>query len=120
MSDEPAGFIKHDNHKLRYDLIDVGALALLAGRLTFGAIKYPPNNWRLSAETGNWRERYYSAALRHLEAWRAGEVLDEDGLPHISGALVNVMFLAALSFPTTITGVEHTVQQAVKNLKAPT
>jgi hypothetical protein len=114
---EPSGFIKHDSGKLRYDLIDVGALALLAGRLTFGAIKYPPNNWRLSFENGDWRERYYSAALRHLEAWRAGEVLDEEGLPHISGALVNVMFLAALSFPTTIADVQNSVRQAAERLK---
>jgi hypothetical protein len=70
----------HDAGKLRYDLIDVGALALLAGRLTYGAIKYPPNNWRLSRESGDWRERYYSAALRHLEAWRGGEDLDEEGV----------------------------------------
>jgi len=113
------GFIKHDTGKLRYDLIDVGALALLAGRLTYGAVKYPPNNWRLSTQTGDWRERYYSAALRHLEAWRGGEDLDEEGLPHISGALVNVMFLAALSFPTTVAEVERAVRQATEKLRAP-
>jgi hypothetical protein len=57
-----------------------------------GAKKYSPDNWK-SVPDG--KRRYYSAALRHLAAWREGEKLDpETGLPHLSHALCCLLFMS--------------------------
>lgn len=89
--------MKFDDGKLRYNLIDGPALAWLAGILTYGAAKYEAENWRKVADAN---ERYYSALMRHVELWRAGEADDEEsGMPHLSGAFFSVMCLLALNGP---------------------
>lgn len=82
---------KEDQEKLRYDLIPMGMLRNLAAVMTFGAQKYAPHNWQL---VDNGRDRYYAAAMRHLEARRQGEILDpESGLPHTSHAIACLAFI---------------------------
>jgi len=82
---------KFDTDKLRYDLIPPETIEELAKVLTHGAKKYAPDNWK-NVEPFN--DRYYSALMRHLEAWRKGEMIDpESGLNHLSHALTNVTFL---------------------------
>lgn len=82
---------KDDAGKLRYWLIPHRALAALADVLTYGAEKYGAWNW-LHVE--DWRERYYNALIRHVEAWRAGEWLDpESGKPHLAHAAACIFFL---------------------------
>ncbi len=89
--------MKFDSEKLRYHLIDSAAMAWLAAVLTYGAIKYEEENWR---EVDDWQHRYYSALLRHIEAWRGGEQYDpESTLPHLSHALFCVMCMLALDSP---------------------
>ena len=91
--------IKHDQGKLRYDLVPVEVEEALARVLTYGAEKYAPNNWRYVT---NGTDRYYAALRRHLAAWRMGEELDpESGLPHLSHALACVAFLECLQCPST-------------------
>ena len=86
-------FVKHDNDKLRYDLIPTEAMAALASVLTYGAKKYDANNWRQVDDPA----RYIAALHRHLEAWRGGENTDaESGLPHLHHALTNLAFLTTL------------------------
>jgi hypothetical protein len=102
MSEGEAG-LKLDAGKLRYDLVDVGALRELVRVLGWGAWKYSPDNWKLVPDA---RARYYAAAMRHLEAWRAGEWENverhaKDGeerehrAPHLAHVLCCVMFLLA-------------------------
>lgn len=92
------GDLKHDTGKLRYDLIPPETLKGLASVLTYGAAKYADWNWIKSTHP----ERYYSALMRHLESWRAGELTDdESGLP----ALEHVLFCAmALHWFATVKG----------------
>lgn len=83
-------FMKFDGDKVRYDLITPEFLADVAKVLTFGAKKYKPNNWRNNTDL----DRYFGAAMRHMEAARSGELLDsETGLPHLAHATANMMFL---------------------------
>jgi len=85
-------FMKFDSAKLRYELIPPSTTFALARVLTYGARKYKPNNWKKGKA-----ERYVGAAMRHLEAWRNGEKLDEEsGLPHLEHLLTNVAFLVEL------------------------
>lgn len=83
-------FIKHDQNKLQYSLIPPEATKALAEVLTFGANKYGKNNWQLCKDT----TRYVDAAMRHFEAYRAGELTDkESGLSHLSHLITNISFL---------------------------
>lgn len=83
--------IKYDQNKLRYDLMPPEVLQSVVQVLTNGAKKYADNNWKDVPDSDN---RYYAAAMRHLQAWRMGEMLDaEDSLPHLSHAICCLSFL---------------------------
>lgn len=87
---------KFDSEKPRMDLIPPTAEHLLAEVLTHGAQKYAPNNWRKvpDAET-----RYIAAAMRHINAYRSGEHLDEEsGLPHLAHAMCCLAFILELQY----------------------
>jgi hypothetical protein len=83
--------IKFDDKKLRYDLLPVEPIEDLVKVLTYGANKYRPDNWK---KVEPYNDRYYAAAMRHLQAWRRGEMQDkESGLPHLAHALCCIVFL---------------------------
>lgn len=93
--DQHAAGAKLDKGKLRYDLYPPEVLESVVQILTFGAEKYSPNGWKEVSDANN---RYYSAMMRHLEAWRQGEEVDpESGMPHLSHVLCNVTFLSYLN-----------------------
>ena len=59
--------------------------------LSFGAAKYDRENWR---KLDNLELRYMDAALRHINAYRRGEVNDsESELHHLSHAICCLMFI---------------------------
>ena len=83
-------FMKFDTGKLRYSLIPPEMTRALAEVLTYGAKKYKPNNWKQVDDPS----RYMDALMRHLEAYRSGEINDpESGLPHLSLLMTNAGFL---------------------------
>ena len=82
---------KDDSYKLRYDLVPPGALAQITDVLTFGANKYADENWRKVADP---ERRYIAAAMRHIEAYRAGDITDpESGRHHLAHAACCLMFI---------------------------
>lgn len=82
---------KYDTGKTMYSLIEPAFSEDLAKVLTMGAQKYGPENWKF---IDNAIPRYYDALMRHLEAWRQNEEIDEEsGLPHLAHAAANIMFL---------------------------
>lgn len=82
--------IKHDQGKLRYDLISPTSLEGLAEVLTFGANKYSARNWEKGMSYG----RVFGAAMRHLWAWWAKKGTDpETGFSHLKHALCCIHFL---------------------------
>jgi hypothetical protein len=89
--DETDG-VKHDSDKPRIDLVDPDFITGVARVLTHAVgTKYKENNWR---KVDRWRERYYSAAMRHLLAYKNGILIDpDDGLPTLDYAACNIMFL---------------------------
>lgn len=85
---------KFDNGKRPFDLLPVVATEHVVDVLGYGASKYGPENWRNLEDP---MRRYYAAALRHLFAWKRGEVYDpESGLPHLAHAACGLMFLLDL------------------------
>jgi hypothetical protein len=82
---------KHDKGKPRWDLLPLGLIEEVVKVLTFGSMKYNDNNWQ---GLDNANERYYAAAMRHLVAWRNGEMKDsESGLSHLAHAACCLVFL---------------------------
>jgi len=82
---------KYDSGKARFDLVPLRAVLKIAEVLTFGAEKYGANNWQ---NVTPFEGRYFAALLRHLTAWRAGELVDpETGLSHLAHAGCCLLFL---------------------------
>jgi len=83
---------KHDDGKLRFDLIPPEAELALATVMTIGAAEYGEENWSKGMD---W-SRVYAATRRHLYSWWTGEEKDpKTGLSHLWHALTNVAFLVA-------------------------
>src|SRR5262249_14845884 len=81
---------KFDDGKLPEHLLSVESHNRLLAVLNRGAAKYGERNW----EKGMDWSRVYSAALRHLHAWWAGEDNDpETGFSHLAHAMANLHFL---------------------------
>jgi hypothetical protein len=81
---------KDDNGKLPYHLLPPEVLEEMALVLQFGAGKYGARNF----EQGMAWSRPFSALMRHMWAWWAGEDKDpETGYSHLSHALCCVAFL---------------------------
>jgi len=82
---------KYDDGKMPWHLLPWAATERVVEVLAHGAGKYGPDNWRKVKPID---ARYFSAAMRHLMAWRTGESLDPDsGLPHLAHAACCVLFL---------------------------
>lgn len=85
---------KHDEGKLRLDLLPPVALERIGAVLTYGATKYTPNGWRAVPDANR---RYTAALLRHLLAAMRGEKIDrESGLSHLAHLATNAVFLLEL------------------------
>jgi hypothetical protein len=83
--------LKYDSEKLMLDLLPPELIEAWAEVKTFGAKKYAKNTWQNLEDFEN---RYYSAAFRHIIAYRKGEEYDkESGLRHLAHALTNIGFL---------------------------
>lgn len=83
--------LKYDTGKLRWDLLPLKLIRKIVDVLTFGSIKYEDNSWQGLADAEN---RYYAAMMRHLDAWRSGELIDpESGRTHLAHAACNIIFL---------------------------
>ena len=82
---------KHDAGKLQWHLLPIQPVQEIIRVLMFGATKYAPDNWQ---KVPNARDRYYNALLRHITAWYAGEVHDEEtGISHLAHAGCCALFL---------------------------
>ena len=82
---------KHDEDKLRFDLILPEFEEAMAHVLTHGAKKYKANNWQKVADA---KARYTSALQRHLNQYRKGHLYDLDSdCNNLAQIAVNAMFL---------------------------
>jgi hypothetical protein len=82
---------KFDDGKTQYHLMPVNALEQVNRVLMHGAKKYGDGNWR---NVENAEQRYYNAAMRHMQAWLNGEDTDnESNLPHLAHAACSLMFM---------------------------
>jgi hypothetical protein len=83
--------IKHDDNKLRYDLLPFESLDEIVRVLGLGANKYDDWNWQ---NLENLENRYTAALLRHISAHQQGEIIDsESGCYHLAHVGCCVLFL---------------------------
>lgn len=88
--------MKHDENKPMYNLLPPNAIDSMARVMTFGAMKYKPNSWKL---VENGLERYRAALLRHTFAIQRGEYLDEEsGLPHSAHIMCCAAFINEIEY----------------------
>jgi len=82
--------LKHDQGKLRWDLLPLDSIEEVVKVYTFGAGKYDDENWR---EGISWK-RIIGAIFRHLAAFcRGQDVDDESGLDHRAHAVWGLLTL---------------------------
>lgn len=85
---------KHDQGKIRMDLLPWDALTEIGRVLTHGAEKYTDDGWR---KVDNGFQRYEAAMLRHLAAYKNGEVVDKESqIHHLAHLACNALFMLAL------------------------
>jgi len=83
---------KQDDNKNRLELIDPTYICGIGKVLTFGTIKYQPNNWKKAKPKDV--DRVKGSLLRHTMAYIGGERYDpETGLEHLYHMGCNNMFL---------------------------
>jgi len=93
--------IKHDDNKIRPELLPIPALEAVIRVFTFGAKKYGDFNW----ENGFKFSRLTGACFRHIFAWLKGENLDpESGESHLAHAACCLLML--ISFQLKGTGTD--------------
>lgn len=81
---------KHDDGKLRLDLIPPEIIEMLGEIFQYGASLYGKNNW----EKGFDEDRLIAAALRHYVAWAKGSRYDGvSGLPHLAHAAWSLLII---------------------------
>ena len=82
--------VKHDEGKLRYDLLPPEALEELIRVYTLGAEKYNDRNWEKGMDYG----RIFAAIQRHLwEFWKGEDRDEESNLLHLAHAAWGCMSL---------------------------
>lgn len=85
---------KFDDEKPAMDLMPPLMELEVCKVLTFGAQKYDEDNWR---QVQDLHKRYRSAAKRHINALRRGELYDEEsGCHHAAHAVCCLMFMGEI------------------------
>lgn len=80
--------MKNDTNKTNWSLFPFEQLEEVAKVVDYGAKKYAPNDWQ-NVE----KERYFSAAMRHLVEYHKGKKLDESGFTHLAHCVCSLLFL---------------------------
>lgn len=84
--------VRHNQDKLRVDLIPTELIEEVAKVLTFGAKKYAPNNWK--GFTKQQQDEIVGSLLRHILEYQKGNKLDnESDLHHLAHAACNIAFI---------------------------
>lgn len=88
----PGAGVKADQGKEQWNLLPIQYLRGAVRVLMKGAAKYSPHNWRKGMP---WSQPY-NAAVRHLDAWMAGQDCDpETGEHHLDHAMCCILFARA-------------------------
>lgn len=83
---------KDDKGKAPWHLLPWKQLEEVVGVLAFGAKEYGEGNWKVVTKA---EDRYFSALIRHLNAYRNGERKDpKSGRTHLAHVVCNALFLA--------------------------
>jgi hypothetical protein len=90
LTPKPVTGQKKDTGKPAIDLIDAYFIEDVGGVLTFGAVKYEPDNWKRGMAIG----KAMAGVLRHCWAIMRGEYVDkETGRQHAAHATCGLMFI---------------------------
>lgn len=84
--------LRYNDGKIRFDLLEPFSVEKLAEVFSFGAKKYPPNNWLIGMP---WMD-VVASLKRHLNKFEAGEDFDsESNLLHMAHVAWNAMAIVS-------------------------
>ncbi len=96
------------------ELLDMDWTENVVAVLTYGAEKYAPDNWR----QGLPEEEIVGAILRHLTAYRKGELVDpETGLDHRAQTVCNLYFWMKLYPLPSIEASYNAMWKAIEEIR---
>jgi len=100
----------------RWDLIETEWTTNLAEIYAYGAITYEDDNW-MQVES----KRYYAAANRHIDAYHAGKLFDEESgflhLYHAAWNCIALMWLESHSDNKIVSEIPPAIIRAAKKLQ---
>lgn len=86
-------FIKFDQEKAKLSLIPTAIKTEIAKILHYGNQKYGFKNWEKCED----KTRYIDAALRHIDQYISGDMLDDEtGYHHLAHAICSLIFIYEL------------------------
>lgn len=97
--------------KPRYELIPPGPLKRLAELYSRGAEKYDAHNWAKGMST----ERTMASLMRHIEAYRAGDRVED----HLAAVVFNAFAIMQFEDTDWHDLYEWTPQQKISDVKTP-
>lgn len=84
--------LSQDKIKLRYEWLDPYFLEQMVIIATYGGLRYGAYNWQGASQKE--MKHYEGALMRHLQAYRKGEFVDDDhNQSHLASVAVNGMFV---------------------------
>jgi hypothetical protein len=85
---------KFDMGKTDWSLLPWDEVEQVVKVLGFGAKRYGIDDWKFFVSKSHHELRYFSAAIRHLHAWRTGKKNDDEtGFSHLAHAVCCTLFI---------------------------
>ena len=101
--------------KLRWDLLPFECIEHIVLIYTLGAKKYADNNWKYVDKA---EERYFSAMMRHIAKYKAGERYDKElQTSHIGMAAWNALTLLWFEMQKDIPDLLRCMEQELQERK---
>lgn len=80
---------RHNQNKLRWNLVDFKSVEEMLKVLEFGAVRYAPDNWKKGLN----KEEILESTQRHLvELFNNNTIDDDSKLHHMGHIMCNAMF----------------------------
>ncbi len=78
--------------KAPWEIVPWKPMEEIVDSLANGSEKHGKIGWKKLAKR-EVRDRYFAKVMRHLTAWRNGQIIDESGQSHLAHAVADILIL---------------------------